>query len=481
MGGEQSGHVIMGDYATTGDGVLTAVHLAARIAETGHAARRARVGHDPAAAGARQRPRRRQGARRDRSDAARRGRDRDGRARRHRPGAAAPVRHRAARPRHGRGADPRGGLRGRPAPRRASSASRHSRFDRLTESWSDDHDRSIRSRATMRVTPSSTRSTYGLADEWDRPYSAHEKRVALQENRSTSRSWAASGRDDAGIAVVAGTIEFTFKDNVDWDSCRSTSTPDHRRAGPRKRHGVSPCRDARDVVVLRLMGEARWDAGDRLGSHRVRGGLRISPRHGRCASRTRPAGGIARGPARDGYSLVTWRDGCRTSGSISMRIWSSAGAGGAARRSPMENEFYDAGRIRADERCWSTGPGDAGRRGGVARRRTGRSYPAGVPRIRSPGRLSVGDVGAAGASRTRPRYDPQGARDGGAADLLEGRQYVHTYNRSQWSDDRGQPRDGLSAGRLRREFVRACSAGLRARRMDRQSFCKRRTRDAGRH
>jgi phosphoglucosamine mutase len=35
MGGEQSGHVIMGDYATTGDGVLTAVHLAARLHETG--------------------------------------------------------------------------------------------------------------------------------------------------------------------------------------------------------------------------------------------------------------------------------------------------------------------------------------------------------------------------------------------------------------------------------------------------------------
>ncbi|AWB94200.1 phosphoglucosamine mutase [Aeromicrobium chenweiae] len=33
MGGEQSGHVIMGDYATTGDGVLTAVHLAARMVE----------------------------------------------------------------------------------------------------------------------------------------------------------------------------------------------------------------------------------------------------------------------------------------------------------------------------------------------------------------------------------------------------------------------------------------------------------------
>lgn len=35
LGGEQSGHVIMGDYATTGDGVLTAVHLAARMQESG--------------------------------------------------------------------------------------------------------------------------------------------------------------------------------------------------------------------------------------------------------------------------------------------------------------------------------------------------------------------------------------------------------------------------------------------------------------
>jgi phosphoglucosamine mutase len=35
IGGEQSGHVIMGDYATTGDGVLTAAHLAARMHATG--------------------------------------------------------------------------------------------------------------------------------------------------------------------------------------------------------------------------------------------------------------------------------------------------------------------------------------------------------------------------------------------------------------------------------------------------------------
>jgi len=37
LGGEQSGHVIMSDHATTGDGVLTAVHVAARMVQTGKA------------------------------------------------------------------------------------------------------------------------------------------------------------------------------------------------------------------------------------------------------------------------------------------------------------------------------------------------------------------------------------------------------------------------------------------------------------
>ena len=35
LGGEQSGHVIMSEYATTGDGVLTALHVAARVVSSG--------------------------------------------------------------------------------------------------------------------------------------------------------------------------------------------------------------------------------------------------------------------------------------------------------------------------------------------------------------------------------------------------------------------------------------------------------------
>ena len=38
LGGEQSGHVIMTEYATTGDGILTGLHLVAEMARTGKTA-----------------------------------------------------------------------------------------------------------------------------------------------------------------------------------------------------------------------------------------------------------------------------------------------------------------------------------------------------------------------------------------------------------------------------------------------------------
>ena len=59
LGGEQSGHVIMSEYATTGDGLLTGLHLLGRDGAHRQVARRARLGHDGVPAGARERARRR--------------------------------------------------------------------------------------------------------------------------------------------------------------------------------------------------------------------------------------------------------------------------------------------------------------------------------------------------------------------------------------------------------------------------------------
>ena len=65
LGGEQSGHVIFPDLATTGDGILTGLVLADVVQRSGrHAGRAGRRGHDPPAPGARERPRRRRSRRR---------------------------------------------------------------------------------------------------------------------------------------------------------------------------------------------------------------------------------------------------------------------------------------------------------------------------------------------------------------------------------------------------------------------------------
>ena len=118
LGGEQSGHVIMLDHATTGDGTLTALQLLARVAATGKPLAELaavmdrlpqvlvnvpgvdRAGVDACA---------------PLQAAVRAGR---GRARSDRPGAAAPERHRAGGARHGRGIRQGPGRRGRCAARR---------------------------------------------------------------------------------------------------------------------------------------------------------------------------------------------------------------------------------------------------------------------------------------------------------------------------------------------------------------------------
>ena len=106
LGGEQSGHVIMSEYATTGDGILTALHVLERMATTGQSLKslasvmtrlpqvlvnvtdvdKSRTDDDAD-------PRRRRG----------RG---GGRARRHRPDPAASLGHRGAGAGDGRGQPP---------------------------------------------------------------------------------------------------------------------------------------------------------------------------------------------------------------------------------------------------------------------------------------------------------------------------------------------------------------------------------------
>ena len=110
LGGEQSGHIILADYATTGDGVLTALHLLAVLARRGVSLAEAAKVDDPLPAGPHQRPGG-QGAGRDLTGAGRGragGRAGSGQLRPH-PGPA--QRHRAHHPGHGRG---RGHRRSRP-------------------------------------------------------------------------------------------------------------------------------------------------------------------------------------------------------------------------------------------------------------------------------------------------------------------------------------------------------------------------------
>ena len=59
LGGEQSGHMILSDYATTGDGLLAALQVLAVLVEDGRPASEVMRLFDAAAAGAEERPLRR--------------------------------------------------------------------------------------------------------------------------------------------------------------------------------------------------------------------------------------------------------------------------------------------------------------------------------------------------------------------------------------------------------------------------------------
>jgi hypothetical protein len=113
IGGEQSGHIIMLDHATTGDGMLTALHLLAAAARQ-RIALADLAGVMTVPAGACERRRGEQGARCQVAGTGHGGGRGAGGTRRGGPRAGPAERHRAGRTGHGRGHRPRA----RPAPRR---------------------------------------------------------------------------------------------------------------------------------------------------------------------------------------------------------------------------------------------------------------------------------------------------------------------------------------------------------------------------
>lgn len=270
-----------------------------------------------------------------------------------------------------------------------------------------------------------------LADEWDRPYSAHEKRLALLEKSDYQETVGLLGRDDAGVAVVAGSIEFALKDNVDVGFIEVGVTPEHRRQG----HGTAMIAQLSELARSRgrgaLMGEARWDDGQPGSGHTAF--AEACGFHLDMADVHRVLGlpaTLPDAPVRDGYTLHSWRRRApdewvdQYANLVSLLV-QEAPSGDF----PLEKEFFDEARIRADEQLLI----DQGRIMQVVVAQSPDGELAGHTQLVFP-ESDPGDV-YQWATLVLPEH--RGHRLGlslkveamrEAADLLVGRRFVHTYN-----------------------------------------------------
>ncbi|MCW2751768.1 MAG: hypothetical protein JWR83_2878 [Aeromicrobium sp.] len=268
-----------------------------------------------------------------------------------------------------------------------------------------------------------------FTDEWDRPFGPHELRVSLLDDSDFQQVLGYVGRDDAGAPVAVGTVEFTFKDNVDLGFIQIYVAPDRRREG----HGTAMESYLADVARERgrtsLMGEARWEFGQTA----YRAFAEARGYHLDLADGHRvldlPAT-LPDAPVRDGYTLHDWRE--RTpdewidqyANMVSVFV-QEAPMGDH----PFENEFYDAARVRADEQRLI----DQGRIMQVVAAVSPEGELAGHTQLVFPA-ADPGDV-YQWATLVLPAHRGHGlglslkvAAMEAAADLLEGRQYVHTGN-----------------------------------------------------
>lgn len=268
-------------------------------------------------------------------------------------------------------------------------------------------------------------------EEWDRPYGAREKRAEFLDDAQYVDIVALLARDDAGVVVGTGHIEFPLRDNLNLAYVGVNVVAGHRRRG----HGTALAEAfaalAREHGRSTLFAEARWPADqERSGNTRFAEarGFRLDQTD---AHRVLflPAT-MPDAPVEDGYTLHTWRGRCPEEwldqyAVLLSLIVQEAPSGDY----PLENEFFDAARIRSDEELL---------------RRQGRLMQVAVA-------VSAEGVLAGHTQLVFPEADPHdvyqwdtlvlGEHRGhglglalkvhameSAKDLLVGRRHVHTYN-----------------------------------------------------
>ena len=196
--------------------------------------------------------------------------------------------------------------------------------------------------------------TRALDRDVDQPYSAVEKRVGMRPDEYVDKV-VLLARDDDGTPVSAGTAELPLRDNTRFVYVDVFTVPEKRRRG----HGAAVIEAieeiGRDADRSILYGEAVWEldavnpapqefaeaVGFRLD---LMDAMRELP-----LPATLPALEVA-----DGYTIRSWRGVCPeewVQGYVDVRqLINEEAPGGDAE---LENEFWDVARARVEEQQWA--------------------------------------------------------------------------------------------------------------------------------
>lgn len=270
-----------------------------------------------------------------------------------------------------------------------------------------------------------------MDDEWDRPYSARELKIEQFEDDDYSTTTVLLGRDDDGEPIGVGSVAVPLKDNLHLAYINVHVVPARRREGHGRAIVEEIAEIARDHGRQSILGEARWGV-DEEGSANSAFAESLGFTLGLVDAHRvllLPAS-LPDAPARDGYVLRTWRGPCPEQwidqyANLLALITQEAPRGDLE----LENEFFDAARIRSDEDALlrqgrimqvsvALGPD------GVVAGHTQLVFPsAEQPDVFQYDTLVLGEHRGHGLGMSLKVHTMNAA-----ADLLEGRKFVHTYN-----------------------------------------------------